>query len=79
MKEFDTISAIATAMGEGGIAIIRVSGSKALEIVNKIFKGKSSEDIFNMKPYTMRYGHIVDENNEIIDEVIISFFKGAGF
>lgn len=76
MKEFDTISAIATAMGEGGIAIIRVSGSKALEIVNKIFKGKSSKDIFDMKPYTMRYGHIVDENNEIIDEVIISFFKG---
>lgn len=75
MNEFDTISAVATAMGEGGIAIIRVSGSKALEIVNKIFKGKSSTDIFNMKPYTMKYGHIVDENNEVIDEVIISFFK----
>ena len=75
MKEFDTISAIATAIGEGGISIIRVSGSKALEIVNKIFKGKNVNDIFTMKPYTMRYGHIVS-NNEIIDEVVISYFKG---
>ena len=50
MTEFDTISAIATAIGEGGISIIRVSGSKALEIVNKIFKGKNINDIFSMKP-----------------------------
>lgn len=75
MKEFDTISAIATAIGEGGISIIRVSGSKALEIVNKIFKGKNINDIFSMKPYTMRYGNIVS-NGEIIDEVVISYFKG---
>lgn len=75
MKEFDTISAIATAIGEGGISIIRVSGSKALEIVNKIFKGKNVNDIFSMKPYTMRYGNIVS-NGEIIDEVVISYFKG---
>lgn len=76
MKEFDTIAAVATAIGEGGIAIIRVSGNKALEVVNKIFKGKSNREIYDMKPYTMRYGHIVDENHEIIDEVIISFMKG---
>ena len=75
MKEFDTISAIATAIGEGGISIIRVSGSKALEIVNKIFKGKNVNDIFTMRPYTMRYGNIVS-NDEIIDEVVISYFKG---
>lgn len=76
MKEFDTIAAVATAIGEGGIAIIRVSGNKALEVVNKIFKGKSNREIYDMKPYTMRYGHILDENHEIIDEVIISFMKG---
>ena len=75
MKEFDTISAIATAIGEGGISIIRVSGGKALEVVNKIFKGKNINDIYDMKPYTMKYGNIVS-NNEIIDEVIISYFKG---
>lgn len=76
MKEFDTISAIATAIGEGGISIIRVSGSKALGIVNKIFKGKNINDIFSMKPYTMRYGYIVSNDDEVIDEVVISYFKG---
>ena len=76
MKEFDTIAAIATALGEGGIAIIRVSGDKALEIVDKIFRPVNGKDMFSMKPYTMRYGHIIDENEEVIDEVIVSFMKG---
>ena len=76
MKEFDTIAAIATALGEGGIAIIRVSGDKALEIVDKIFRSVNGKDMFSMKPYTMRYGHIIDKNEEVIDEVIVSFMKG---
>lgn len=77
MKEFDTICAISTAIGEGGIAIIRVSGDKALEIVSKIFRPKNGKDIKEMKTYTMRYGHIVDINTEeLIDEVIISYMKG---
>ena len=38
MRDFDTICAIATAMGEGGIAIIRVSGSEALDVVSKVFR-----------------------------------------
>ena len=66
MKEFDTICAIATALGEGGIAIIRISGDKALDIASKIFKPKSNDDIKNMKSYTMKYGHIYDvETNEV--------------
>ncbi|MEG0774850.1 tRNA uridine-5-carboxymethylaminomethyl(34) synthesis GTPase MnmE [Clostridium sp.] len=76
MKDFDTIAAIATSLGEGGIAIIRVSGDKALSIVSKIFKGKNGKSLDDIKPYTMRYGYIVDENNEHIDEVIVSFMKG---
>ncbi len=77
MKDFDTICAIATALGEGGIAIIRVSGDKALDIVSKIFKANSGQDIKSMKSYTMKYGHIYDiDNKELIDEVIISFMKG---
>lgn len=77
MREFDTICAISTAIGEGGVAIIRVSGDKSLEIVDKIFKSKNKKDIKNMKTYTMRYGHIIDvETDEIIDEVIISYMKG---
>lgn len=76
MREFDTIAAIATALGEGGIAIIRVSGDKSLHIVDKIFRAVNGKDMASMKPYTMRYGHVVDENNEVIDEVIVSFMKG---
>ena len=48
MKEFDTICAISTAIGEGGIAIIRVSGDNALGIVSKIFRAKSGKDIIDM-------------------------------
>lgn len=77
MKEFDTICAISTAIGEGGIAIIRVSGDKALDIVSKIFKAKNGRDIKDMKTYTMRYGHIINiDNEELVDEVIISYMKG---
>lgn len=77
MKEFDTICGIATPLGEGGISIIRVSGSDSLKIINKIFKGKNASDILDMKSYTMRYGHICDINSKFeIDEVIISYMKG---
>lgn len=77
MKEFDTIAAIATAIGESGVSIIRVSGSNSLEIVNKIFRAKNGKNILDIKPYSMRYGNLIDSNNgSIIDEVIISFMKG---
>ncbi|MEW8957041.1 tRNA uridine-5-carboxymethylaminomethyl(34) synthesis GTPase MnmE [Clostridium sp.] len=77
MRDFDTIAAIATAIGEGGISIIRLSGTKALEIVSSIFKGKNDRPLNDIEPYTMRYGHIIDkETNEVLDEVIISYMKG---
>lgn len=75
MRDFDTICAIATPIGEGGIAIIRVSGENALEIVSKVFRAKSGTDIKEMKSYTMKYGHIY-YGDDLIDEVIISYMKG---
>lgn len=76
MKEFDTICAIATPIGEGGVSIIRISGEKALEIASNIFMPKNNYDIKNMQTYTMKYGNIIDiENREIIDEVILSYMK----
>ena len=75
MRDFDTICAIATAMGEGGIAIIRVSGSEALDVVSKVFRAKNDFNIKEMKSYTMKYGFIYD-GEDLIDEVIISFMKG---
>jgi len=76
MKEFDTIAAISTAMGEGGISIVRVSGENALNIVRRIFRGKNGKELISMEPYTMRYGHIWESgSNDIIDEVLISYMK----
>lgn len=77
MKEFDTICGISTPIGEGGISIIRVSGNKCLDIMDRIFKGVNKSSVKEMKTYTMRYGHIYNvENNDVIDEVIISYMKG---
>lgn len=67
----DTIAAISTSLGVGGIAIIRVSGDKSIEIVNKIFKGK---DLKAVDSHTITYGHITDKEN-IIDEVLVSIMK----
>ena len=77
MKEFDTICGISTPIGEGGISIIRISGDKCLDIIDKIFKGVNKSSVKEMKTYTMKYGHIHNiENTEVIDEVIISYMKG---
>ena len=76
MKEFDTICAVATPIGEGGVAIIRISGEMALNIASKIFMPKNNFNIENMQTYTMKYGNIVNlDNKEIIDEVILSYMK----
>ena len=67
----ETICAIATSQGVGAIAIIRVSGDDAINIVNKIFKGK---DLTKVKSHTINYGHIMDKDQEI-DEVLVSVMK----
>lgn len=69
-----TIASISTAPGIGGIGIIRMSGEKSFEILGKIFKPKTPQKIEEIKGYTIKYGHIV-ENSEIIDEVLVSYFK----
>lgn len=72
----DTIAAISTAIGEGGIGIVRMSGGEALNILSRVFKSFKDKSTMDMKSFTMRYGHIVDrETGERIDEVIVSFMK----
>ena len=68
----DTICAISTSQGVGAIAIIRVSGEEAIEIVNKIFKGK---DLTQVESHTINYGHIIDKEEKVIDEVLVSVMK----
>ena len=67
----DTISAISTALGIGGISIIRTSGKDSIEIVNSIFKGS---DLTKVDSHTIHYGYII-ENEEIIDEVLVTVMK----
>lgn len=70
----DTIVAIATALSNSGISIIRVSGEDALKIINLIFKSPSNKSIFDYNSNTINYGYII-ENNEIIDEVMVSIMR----
>jgi len=72
----DTITALATASGAGAIAIIRISGERSLEIVNAIFKAKSGKSLIDQKSHTLHLGTI-HENQRIIDEVLVSIFKGT--
>lgn len=72
----NTIAAISTAMGAGGIGIIRMSGKECFDILDKIFEPAKKENIDKIKGYSIKYGYIVNkETNEKIDEVLVSYFK----
>ena len=74
----NTIAAISTATGNGGIGIIRMSGDDCFNILEKIFRTKNNNklEIKNIEGYTIKYGYIICNNTgEIIDEVLVSFFK----
>lgn len=70
----DTIAAISTPRGEGGIGIVRISGSDSLEIVDKIFKSKSGKKVKDFKNFSITYGHLYDKEN-LIDEVLLNIMK----
>lgn len=70
--EEETISAVATAIGEGAIGIIRMSGNKAISILDEIFKGSKVKKITEIESQKMAYGHIIDpESQKIVDEVLV--------
>lgn len=70
-KEFDTIAAISTPLGEGAIAIVRLSGSDAIPIAKKVFQGKNLDKVAS---HTINYGHIFDQER-LVDEVMLSVMK----
>lgn len=74
MKSTDMIAAITTGMTDAGVGIIRVSGSEAITIVDKICRLSKKESLKKMKSYTAAFGHIV-EKGETLDEVIILVMK----
>lgn len=70
---YETISAISTPPGEGGISIVRLSGDQALTIANRVFQGP---DLHKVKTHTIQYGHIVDpESHEELDEVMVTVMR----
>ena len=70
----DTITAISTANGAGGIGVIRISGEQAFAVADKIFRSVSGKKVSDMKGYTASYGYVFDEN-EKIDEVVLTVFR----
>lgn len=72
MNQNDTIAAIATPSGVGAIGVIRISGQDAIKVCSHFFKGKNLEKVAS---HTIQYGHIVDDDGAVIDEVMVSVFK----
>ncbi|MBZ4683860.1 MAG: tRNA modification GTPase trmE [Fusobacteriales bacterium] len=72
---FDTIAAISTPRGEGGIGIVRISGDLALDILEKIFIPASDKKVKELKTFTINYGKLINEKKEIVDEVLVSIMK----
>lgn len=72
--DFDTITSISTPMGEGAIGIVRLSGPEAVEIGDKLYKGK--KQLKDVPSHTINYGHIIDpETDEVVEEVMISVLR----
>ena len=70
----DTIAAVSTPLGEGGIGIIRLSGSNSFSIVEKIFKPLKGNEVSAYKSHTVHFGNIIHpETSEVLDEVLVTF------
>ena len=72
---FDTIAAISTPRGEGGIGIVRMSGEDSLNILAKIFRPISNKKVEELKNFTINYGHLYS-GEKLVDEVMVSIMKG---
>lgn len=69
-----TICALATPAG-GAIAVIRLSGNDAINIADKVFVSKSNHRLTEAKPHTLHFGHLTNQDGEVIDEVLVSIFR----
>ena len=72
----DTIVAIATVVGNGGIGIIRISGKEAIVLADDLFRAKSGEKMVYKRTYTVHYGWIVDDEGNCVDEVLLTIMRG---
>ncbi len=76
MDTDDTIAAISTPMGNGGIGIVRLSGSRAIEIADTVFRSSKKKRLSQSPSHRILFGHIIDDQSEeTIDEVLVSVMK----
>lgn len=78
LENNDTIVAIGTRLGEAAIGIVKLSGDKSVSIVDKIFRSKNEKKLTEIGTYSMLYGHIIDNEEHAIDEVVVSVMKKPG-
>ena len=72
----DTIAAIATALSDSGIGIVRVSGKEAIPVVNQIYCNQKKQRVLDSySSHTIHYGFIIDRDGKVIDEVMVSVMK----
>lgn len=77
IMELDTIAAISTALGEGAIGIVRITGADAIAIADQIFESPNKKKLSAQKSHTIHYGYIFDKTeNKKIEEVMVSIMKG---
>lgn len=76
MTDEKTIAGIATSASLTSISVIRLSGEAALAVTAKIFKGVHGRALMDIRPFSIRYGHIMEDDQHVIDEVLVSYFKG---
>ena len=76
MTDEKTIAGIATSASLTSISVIRISGAKALEVTDQIFRGINGRELINIRPFSIRYGHILEDDQHFIDEVLVSYFSG---
>ena len=72
----DTISAVITALGEGAVGIVRISGPEALTVGEQLFKAASGKPLGAYSPNTMVYGHVYDRDASVVDEVLAVYMQG---
>lgn len=70
----DTITAVSTPVGEGGIGIVRLSGEDAIDIADKVFEAKNGKKVSSFKSHTVHYGHILNKG-DVVDEVILTLMR----
>ncbi|MEK7797464.1 MAG: tRNA uridine-5-carboxymethylaminomethyl(34) synthesis GTPase MnmE, partial [Nitrospirota bacterium] len=75
MNAGDTICAIATPPGEGGIGIIRVSGEKAIDITSRVFAGAGGRTVRDYQTHTLHHGELRAPDGKRIDEVLVAVMK----